>query len=370
MAVVPVKTGVIGCGNISSAYLSANAVFEAIDIVACADLDADRANAQAEAFGIARSCSVDELLADPEIELVLNLTVPKAHASVNLAAIAAGKSVHTEKPFAVEREDGLKVLAAAEKAGVRVGGAPDTFLGDGGQTARKLLDDGAIGRPLAATAFMMCRGHESWHPSPEFYYEKGGGPLFDMGPYYLTALVNLLGPVKQVAAIAGSGFSERKITSEPKAGKIIPVETPTHVSGTLAFANGAIVTVVMSFDVPRHRHSCIELYGTEGSMVVPDPNGFGGTVQLFRMGQDEDFAEAPNLGEHPEYQRGVGAADLAMGLRTGRPHRVNGELAAHVLEVMHAFLDSSESGQCVEIQSRCQRPAAIPSGLGSGELDS
>ncbi len=362
-----VKVGVIGCGAISGAYFRGCAPFHILEVVACADLNDDHARKQAQEFDIPKVSSVEELLADPEIQIVLNLTVPKAHAEVNLAAIDAGKSVYVEKPFAVTRDEGRKVIEAAREKGVLVGCAPDTFLGGGGQTCRKLIDEGAIGEPAAAVAFMAGRGHESWHPSPEFYYKPGGGPMFDMGPYYLAALVNLLGPVSRVTGSSRITFPERTITSEPLSGTVIKVETATHVAGVVDFENGTVGSIIMSFDVVAHDLPGIQIYGTEGSMSVPNPNGFGGPVRVRRMG-DEDWREIP-LTHSDEVSRGVGVADLAYSLVHGRPHRASGELAFHVLDVMQAFEEASQSGRHVQIESTCARPAPLPTGLGPGELD-
>ncbi|MBM4039717.1 MAG: Gfo/Idh/MocA family oxidoreductase [Planctomycetes bacterium] len=351
------KVGIVGCGNISGNYLYWAKRLEAIEVVACADLVPEKAAAKAAEHGI-RACSVEELLADPEVEIVVNLTIPRAHAEVNLAALRAGKHAYCEKPFAVTRKRGERVLALAARKGLLVGGAPDTFLGGGIQTCRKLIDDGAIGTPVAATAFMACRGHESWHPDPEFYYDLGGGPMLDMGPYYLTALVNLLGPVKRVSGSARITFPERLITSEPKKGTKIKVRTPTHIAGTMDFASGAIGTVVMSFDVAAHRLPGIEIYGSEGTLAVPDPNGFGGPVRMRKMG-DADWTEV-RLSHSDQVGRSMGVADMAQAIALGRKPRASGELCFHVLDVMLAFGDASKAGQHVAITSRCERPPALP----------
>jgi predicted dehydrogenase len=250
---------------------------------------------------------------------------------------------------------------------VRVGCAPDTFLGGGIQTCRKLIDDGWIGQPIAATAFFSCRGHERWHPDPEFYYQRGGGPMLDMGPYYLTALVNLMGPVRKVSGMTRKTFPTRTITSEGKFGKIIDVEVTTHVAGTLEFASGAIGTILMSFDVWNAHLPRIEVHGAEGSLSVPDPNTFGGDIAINRAWA-KDWSPIPHT-HSTEVGRGIGLADMAAGIAAGRPHRASGELAFHVLDVMCAFDEASQSGRSVEITSTCDRPAALPTGLRVGQLD-
>lgn len=364
----PIKIGIVGCGNISDIYFNAGKTFESIEIAACADLIMERAQAKAEQHRIPKACTVEELLADPEIRIVVNLTIPRAHAGVGLAALEAGKSVYNEKPLTVTREEGRRMLDLAREKGLLVGCAPDTFLGAAHQTCRKLIDDGWIGEPVAATAFMMCHGHESWHPDPAFYYQLGGGPMFDMGPYYLTALINMFGPVKRVCGSAKTTFPERTITSQPKYGTRITVETPTHISGTMDFANGAVATVIVSFDVWAHHLPCIEVHGTEGSMVVPDPNGFGGAVML-RRADASDWTPVPLSHGYSENTRGVGVADMAYALRSGRPHRASGELAYHVLDLMHAFHDSAARGTHVRLKSKCKRPTPFPMGLRHGILD-
>lgn len=363
----PVRVGLIGCGTISAAYLQAARHFPEIAMVACADLDEARARATATRFGL-HATGVDALLADPSIELVLNLTVPQAHVPVGLAALAAGKHVHSEKPLAVEPGEGRRLVLAAEAAGLRLGCAPDTFLGGAHQTARKLVDDGAIGRPVAGTAFMMNHGHEHWHPDPGFYYRAGGGPMLDMGPYYVTNLVNLLGPVSRVLGHASRGASQREVTSEPQRGRMLPVEVATHVTGVLEFVAGAVVTITTSFDVWRHGHGNMELYGTEGSLVVPDPNRFGGAVRL-AQGR-KDWADMPHThGFGDGDWRILGLVDLARALRQGRPHRCDGRLALHVLEVLAAFQQSSDLGQAVTIEAACGRPAPLPPRTEPGRLD-
>jgi predicted dehydrogenase len=373
--------GVIGCGNISGIYLYNAYRFRNIELVAVADLDPARAAAKVDEIkakyntdwklqgepALPKACSVEELLGQKDIEMVLNLTVPKAHASVALAALAAGKHTYHEKPFATNREDGRKILAAAETKKLRVGSAPDTFLGGGIQTCRKLIDDGWIGDVVGCTAFMTCPGHESWHPDPEFYYQSGGGPMFDMGPYYLSALVNLIGPVKRVSGMARASYKTRTITSAKKFGKKIDVETPTHISTNLEFAGGAIGTMIMSFDVYGANLPRIEIFGTRGSLSVPDPNTFGGEIKL-KVGRN-DWAPAPLVFGYRENTRGLGVADMAAAIQAKRPHRANGELAYHVLDVMAASLETAEQGKTVTLASTCERPAALPLGLADGEID-
>ncbi|MDB4866916.1 MAG: dehydrogenase [Cohnella sp.] len=363
-----IKVGIIGTGNISGIYFQNGKRFESMEVVACADLDVERAKAKAAEHGI-RGGSVEELLADPDIQLVINLTIPAAHAAVCMQALEAGKHVYVEKPFTVTREEGRQVLELAERKGLLVGSSPDTFLGGGIQTCVKLIQDGWIGSPIGATAFMVCGGHESWHPSPEFYYQVGGGPMFDMGPYYLTALIAMLGPIDRVTGSARISYPERTITSQPKFGQKVKVETPTHIAGILDFASGPIGTILTSFDVkggsvlPR-----IEVYGSEGTLQVPDPNTFGGPVSIWRPGAKE-WSNIPLTHGKAENARGVGAADMAQAILTGRKHRANGAMAYHVLEAMHGFHDASEKGTHYVMKSQCEKPAPLPLGLADFSLD-
>jgi len=363
----PIGIGIIGAGNISGAYLTAARLFPILDIRAIADMVPAAAEARGAEFGV-KAVSVDDLLADPSIEIVVNLTVPKAHVAVGLKAVAAGKHVHSEKPLGIAVAEARTLIEAAAGAGVRVGCAPDTFLGGAHQTCRQLVDEGAIGRPVAGTAFFMCPGHERWHPNPGFYYLAGGGPILDMAPYYVTDLVNLLGPVRRVAAVTSRIRNERVIASEPLKGTRVPVEVATHAAGTLEFVSGALVTMVMSFDVARHRHAPIELYGTDGAMIVPDPNFFDGKIELATA--SEDWHGVPIAHGHAEHNlRIMGVADMAHAVRNDRPHRASGDLAFHVLEVMEAFQTSSDSGVHVEIATRPERPAMMPVHLKTGEFD-
>ncbi|MEO8395742.1 MAG: Gfo/Idh/MocA family oxidoreductase [Chloroflexota bacterium] len=353
-----VKVGLIGCGAISGIYFRNAPRFGNIEIAAVADLLPERAQAKAAEHNIPKVYTPEELLADPEIEIVLNLTIPIAHASIAFAALNAGKSVYNEKPLTITREDGQKLLALAKQKGLRVGGAPDTFLGAGLQTCRDVIDSGAIGEPIAATAFMMSHGHESWHPDPEFYYQVGGGPMFDMGPYYLTALTTLIGPVASVSGSTRITFPTRTITSQKKYGKLVNVEVPTHVAGLLNFANGAIGTLIMTFDVWRANLPNVEIYGTEGTLSVPDPNGFGGKVRIAKPGRDE-WEEVPLTRSFADDSRGIGVADMARAIREGGAARADGSVTYHVLDIMHAVHDASDQKRTVELASTMERPEPL-----------
>jgi predicted dehydrogenase len=349
------KIGIVGTGNISSKYIEVCRSLTLLDLVACADLEFEKACRAAEKYGIPHGWRVDELLSDSQIQIVVNLTPPAAHARVAMATLSAGKSVYNEKPLALTCEDALRIIEMARLRGLRIGCAPDTFLGAGLQTCRKLIDDGAIGMPVAATAFMLCHGHEGWHPDPEFYYQAGGGPMFDMGPYYLTALVSLLGPITRVTGSDRASFPERVIGSQPKKGQKIKVEVPTHVTGLLDFASGAIGTIITSFDAWSHTLPYVEIYGSEGTLSLPDPNTFGGPVRLWRAEGNrwEDIALVPG---YVQNSRGLGVADMAEAMQSGRFHRANENLAYHVLEIMHAIHDSSRNGIHIELTSTCERP--------------
>jgi predicted dehydrogenase len=361
------KVGIIGCGKISSIYFEAGQKFDAIEIAACADLDLDRARASAATYGVPHAVSVEELLQIPEVEIVINLTIPAAHAEVGLAVLRAGKSVYNEKPLAILREDAQRMIQLAHEKNLRVGGAPDTFLGASLQTCRKLIDDGVIGEPVAASAFMLGRGVESWHPNPDFYYQPGGGPLFDMGPYYLTALTSMLGPVRRVTGSARSSFPERTITTERRRGERIKVEVPTHLAAVLDFASGPIATLVTSFDVAATRMRDIEIYGSEGSLVVPDPNNFTGDVWLKKLGEKE-WSSMPLTHIYSENSRGIGVAEMAQAIRANRPHRASAEMAYHVLDIMHAVHEASVESRHIEVASTMTRPDPLAMGLMPGQV--
>ena len=361
------KLGIIGCGNISGIYCQAGTKLHNIEVVACADLDHARARAKAEEYGI-KALTVAELLKDPEIEIIINLTIPAAHAEVAKTVLKAGKSVYNEKPLSTTREGAKALLKLAAQKGLRVGCAPDTFLGGGLQTCRKLIDDGWIGQPVAAAAFMKGHGPDAWHPNPEFFYQAGGGPMFDMGPYYLTALTTILGPVVRVCGSARASFPHRTLTNETRYGEKIPVEIPTHIAGVLDFQSGVVGTLTTSFDVWSHRLPFIEIYGSEGTLSLPDPNTFGGPILLRRSGVKE-WSEVPLAYGYSENSRGIGVADMAAAIKAKRPHRASGELAYHVLDIMHAFHDASATGKYAQLKSTITRPTPLPLGLLPGRVE-
>jgi predicted dehydrogenase len=366
--------GIVGCGIISSIYMQNMPLFASIRLVACADARPEAARAQAERFGI-EALEVDALMGRADIDIVVNLTVPNAHFGVSHAALTAGKHVFGEKPLTTSLEDGRRLVAEADKRGLLIGCAPDTFLGAGGRLARRVVDDGRVGRILAGSATLMSHGMEHWHPDPEFFFKPGGGPILDLGPYYIGALVNLLGPVARVQAQGGIGFAERIITaSGPRTGEAITVETPTTILALLDFAGGAQVNLTMSWDVWKHGHPAIELYGTEGSMRVPDPNFFGGMVEFTeRDGEWQSASSAEMPFGKPNYRspawppsradqanyRCLGLAELARAAMTGAPHRSSGRVALHVLEAMYAVLQATETHGTVEVGSQVERPLAM-----------
>lgn len=362
--------GIIGTGNISSAYLRAMlgreglSGFPVLDIKGLADMRPEVAEGRAAEFGL-EAMGIEAMLADPDIALIVNLTIPRAHVEVGLRALEAGKHVYSEKPLGIDFAEGKRLVEAARARNLRVGSAPDTFLGGSHQQARAVVDSGALGQIVGGTAFFMCPGHESWHPDPAFYYDIGGGPMLDMGPYYITDLVNLLGPVERVMAMSSTSRTERVITSEPKRGEVMPVKVATHVTGALGFANGAVVQTAMSFDVAAHKHVPLEIYGTEQSLIVPDPNHFGGAVEVRKPGRDTQWVPVPVTKPYADGNyRSLGVADMAEAILTGRPHRASGDLALHVLEIMQAFDLSSREGRVVTMTTTAGRPAPLEGEIG------
>ncbi|WP_431801250.1 Gfo/Idh/MocA family protein [Halobacillus andaensis] len=352
-----VKVGVIGCGNISDIYFKNLSSFSSLEVVACADLNEKLAKDKANEHHLPESLSVNELLTHPEIELILNLTPPKVHAEISLLSLEHDKHVYSEKPLAVSKEEGQLIINLAKEKNLFVGSAPDTFLGSGIQTCLDLVQKGEIGTPVAATAIMMNGGPEQWHPNPEFFYQEGAGPLFDMGPYYLTALIQLLGPIDSVFSSSTINFPERVIKTGEKQGKVIKVETPTHFSGNLEFESGAVATMIMSFDVSVANPPSLEIYGAEGTIRVPDPNHFGGPV-LLKKKDEYKWREIELQYPYTENSRGIGLLDMVSSLQHATPFRANGELAYHVLETMVAFCESSEMGERRKLESSC-KPAPL-----------
>jgi predicted dehydrogenase len=360
--------GVIGCGNISAAYMRLAPQFRGIEMRSCADLDKAAAKARAKEFGL-RAQSVEELLAAPDIDIIVNLTIPAAHHAVSDAVLDAGKHVYSEKPFVLSVREGKALARKAARKNLRIGSAPDTFLGGAHQHARHLIDSGAIGKVTSGTAFVMSHGMEHWHPNPDFFFKPGAGPVLDVGPYYITNLVQLIGPVKRVAALSSTPAKTRTIASEPRKGQKIKVETPTTLESLLEFENGATVVFGASWDVWNHGHSNMELYGEEGTLFVPDPNFFGGEVRMTkgavpvkRMRKYDHPFGRPNQkhasGMLANY-RASGLADMAVAIMQGRPHRCSLELALHAVDVMTAILISAETGKFVATTTTCERPEPL-----------
>lgn len=364
------KIGIVGVGDISGIYLeNITNLFQELTVIGVCDLVREKAERAVEKYNIPKLYeNMYELFADPEVDLVLNLTRPYEHFGVSSEALKAGKPVYSEKPLAATLEEGKELVRLAEEKGLFLGGAPDTFLGAGIQTCRKLIDDGFIGEPVGAAAFMICRGHESWHPDPAFYYQHGGGPMMDMGPYYLTALINLLGGIKTVSGMTKASFPTRTITSEPLNGTVVNVEVPTYVTGLMQFESGAIGTIFTTFDVHYDTQARLEIYGSKGTLIVPDPNCFGGPIKLLRPEQGS-YMEMPLTFPYAENSRALGLADAAKAIATGRTPRAGYRQTYHVLEVMESFQKSSEEGRFVEIESKFTRQAPMRDDLLKGILD-
>lgn len=360
--------GIIGCGNISTTYFSLAPLFKGLKVLACADLNRNAAELKAEEYNV-KTQSIPELLANDEIDVIVNLTIPAAHFSVSKAILDAGKHVYSEKPLVLSLEEGEELRRVATEKKLSVGCAPDTFLGGAHQLARKYIDEGRVGRITSGTCHVMSPGMEMWHPNPGFFFVAGGGPILDLGPYYIANLINLLGPVKRVAALTSMANKTRTITSQPLAGQSIPVETPTNIHALLEFVSGATITLSASWDVWSHRHANMELYGTEGSLYVPDPNFFGGVVEA--SGQNKDIAPLEDW-DHPfgkanqdspqgprANYRTAGLADMAMALIEGRDARCSLERALHGIDVMTSILKSGEEGRFIDMTTTCTQPAAL-----------
>lgn len=348
-----VKVAMIGVGAISGIYLeNITKVFREIELIGVCDLIRERAENAKEKYQIRKIYdNMQEAFQDDEVDIILNLTRPYEHYEVTKGALKAGKHVYSEKPLGASFEEGQELAALAESKKLLLGGAPDTFLGSGIQTCRKLIEDGFIGNPVGAAAFMICRGHETWHPDPEFYYKYGGGPMLDMGPYYITALINLLGGVSGVTGVTKTSFPERMITSRPKNGTVVTVDVPTYITGIMNFDNGAVGTVFTTFDVYYQQSSRLEIYGSKGTLCVPDPNGFGGPIRLFRP-EEGEYRDMPLLFDYKDNSRGLGLADMAKALQTGRDYRASYKQTLHVLEIMTSFEKSSSEGRYIPLKTK------------------
>ncbi|HKL98820.1 MAG TPA: Gfo/Idh/MocA family oxidoreductase [Mobilitalea sp.] len=386
-----VKIGLIGCGVISHTYITnIKAMFPWLEIVACSATTIDKAKKVADQYSILKAYSTEELLKNPDIEIVVNLTTPAVHTEINKKVLSAGKHLYCEKPFALSLEEAKETLDLAKRKGLMVGGAPETFLGAGLQTCRKVIDEGWIGKPVMVTANMTSHGTETWHAAPEFYYKKGAGPMLDMGPYYLTALVALLGPITSTACFTSIGNPTRTIYSNPLRGKKIEVEVPTSYTGIIQFESGVHANMNMSFDIWHSSLPKLEIYGTEGTLIVPDPNMFGGKIKIFRKekvldslnqrlytGEErpyttvyDDLQEIPQVYQEPlEYMRGLGVLDMAFALVEGRAHRTSEELLYHVTEAMLSFDESARTNKFYQMTSTCHRPTPMCMGKEFGELD-
>jgi predicted dehydrogenase len=366
----PINIGIIGCGNISGIYLKNLPTFRDLNVLAVADLDLDRAKAKAQEYNIAHALSPEDLLKRDDIDAVLNITIPAAHADVAMQVLESGKHVYNEKPLAVELKDAKAMLGLAKSKNLRVGCAPDTFLGAGLQTSRELLDKGSIGQAIHISGFMAYTGPDKWHPDPDFFFKHGAGPLFDMGPYYLTTFVMLLGSVKRVLASAKTTFGEREVGKGPKAGQKIKVETPTHIVSVLEFESGALGNLTTSFDMVPGTSPNIEVYGTQGAITVPDPNTFGGLAESKAVRWRNDKGEWGFSGwydeqlarPYDENSRGLGLADMLYAAQENRAHRASGDLAYHVLEIMHRILESAKEERYVAVESRVVRPEPLEVG--------
>lgn len=362
------KIGLVGCGNISGIYLeNLTNVFSNTSFYACADLNAEKAKNAAEKYNIPNIMTFEQMLECNDIDIILNLTTPNGHYALSKQALLKGKHVYIEKPLALTYAQGKELIEIAKEKGLYIGCAPDTFLGAGIQTCSQLIKDGQIGKPIAASAFMMCHGHESWHPDPEFYYDIGGGPLFDMGPYYITALVRLLGRAKSVMAYGAKSFAERTITSEPKNGQKIKVKVDTHIAGLIHFESGAIATLVMSFDVWKHSMPNIEIYGTAGSIRVPDPNTFGRQV-LLATSENREYQEIPLITPYCENSRGLGLSETVLALEENRANNASGALALHVLEIMESIVKSAEQGELIALESYPSEEVALDWNVAKGDV--
>lgn len=364
------KIGMVGVGDISGIYLeNLTNMFKEIELVAVCDIVKEKAKKAKEKYNVPKIYdTMYELFADEEIDIVLNLTRPYEHYEVSNQALLHGKNVYSEKPLAASFDEAKKLVALAEEKGLMIGGAPDTFLGAGIQTCRKIIEDGIIGEPVGGAAFMICRGHETWHPDPEFYYKNGGGPMLDMGPYYVTAFVNLLGGVKSVTGIAKTTFPQRTITSEPLSGTVINVDVPTYVTGMMEFDSGVAATLFTTFDVVSNSQARFEIYGSRGTLVVPDPNMFSGEIKVLHQ-LDGEYKEMPLMFDYKTNSRGLGLADMAKALETGRTPRESYKQTLHVLEIMETFMTSSKERKTIDLETKFEKQPPMKINPIKGILD-
>ena len=350
-----IKVGFVGVGCISGIYLrNLTNMFKEVEIIGVCDLIRERAEKAVADFNLPKLYEdMYELFNDPDVDIVLNITRPYEHYEVTKQALLHGKHVYSEKPLSPDLNEARELVALAKEKGLLLGGAPDTFMGSAIQTCRYLIDSGYIGEPIGGAARMISRGPEDWHPDPEFVYQYGGGPMFDMGPYYVTALINLLGGVKEVNGFCKASYAERPILSEKKYGNIMQVEVPTYVMGQMRFHSGAIASIFTTFDVSPQAPT-LEIYGSEGTISVPDPNNFKGEIVVQR-GRSKETIIQPCIFPYPENSRGLGLADMAKALTAGRLHRANSAQQLHVVEIMSGFYTSSAENRSVTIESSFER---------------
>ena len=360
------RVGIIGCGNISETYFECQNLFNNFNVVACADINIEAAKKSAEKYNV-NAFSVDDILSNEDVDLIINLTIPAAHKEIIMKSLNAGKHCFSEKPLAMSFSEGLEISELAISKNLYVGCAPDTFLGAAGQKARSLIEDNAIGNVVLGTFNLMSHGMEHWHPNPDFFFKPGAGPVFDVGVYYITQLVNLIGPIKSISSLSGTATPERIITSEPRNGEKIKVETPTTLMGTLEFHNNAKIQFFCSWDVWKHKHSTIELYGLEGSMIVPDPNFFSGDILISHKEEDWQIInndkmllgipnKTDNNGTKIANYRGIGLSDMIEAIHNQRQSRCSLDLAVHVLEAMEGIIKSSDDRVNYHMQTKPNQP--------------
>ena len=357
--------GIIGCGNISPVYFNAHKLYNNFKVTACADIDETVAKKSASEFDVSFQ-TIDEILTNPTIDIILNLTIPSAHKEIIIKTLNAGKHSYSEKPLAISFEEGKEIYTLATEKNLYVGCAPDTFLGAAGQKARELIDDNKIGKVVLGTFNVMSHGMEHWHPNPDFFFKPGAGPIFDLGVYYITQLVNLLGPVESISSLSGTATEERTITSEPRNGEIIKVETPTTLMGVLNFKNKAKIQLFASWDVWKHQHSTIELYGLDGSMTIPDPNYFGGDLKISKKDSKWEVLDTktmslgiPNKEEKGVMlanYRGIGLSDMVNAITKEKKARCSIDLTLHVLEIMEGILVSADNKSLYVVSTTCDQP--------------